>query len=93
MARKHLPGSRSNIALLVTSFWTILSLFILIVGHLVIVFFAYGKYTNTDALTDLASYLPVLESQHLYIIAILAIIADVWILISHKKERAHKIKR
>ena len=91
--RKRLPGQRSNIALLVTSFWTIIGLFILIVGHLVIAFFAYGKYTETDALSDLASYLPFIDAQYLYIVAGLALIADVWIVISHKKERNYKIQR
>ena len=93
MIKKSLPGERSNIALLVTSTWAIISLFIIIIGHLVIAFFAYGKYTGTDALSELADYLPVLETPHLYMIAGLAVIADIWIIISQKKARDYKIKR
>ena len=93
MARTRLPGHRSNIDLLLNSFWTIIGLFILIIGHLVMVLFAYGKYTETDALADLADYLPLLESNHLYIVAGLAVIADIWIVISHKKQLNHKIQR
>ncbi len=93
LGRKKVPGQRSNITLLVTSLWAILGLFILIVGHLTIVFYGYGKLNHIDALTELAQALPVLEKLHLYALAGLAIAMDIWILISHKKEREHKIKR
>lgn len=93
MIRKPLPGQRSNITLIVTSLWTILGLFILIIGHLTLVFFVYGKMTGTEALVDLANYLMILEPKHLYIVAGLAIVADVWIMISYKKQREHKIQR
>lgn len=90
---KRRPGERSNIALLVTSFWTMLGLFILIVGHLTLVFYAYGLYTKTDALAELDTFIPILSQTQLYIVAGLAITLDVWIYISHKKQREYKIKR
>ncbi len=93
MARKHLPGQTSNIALLITSFWTILGLFILIVGHLAIAFFIYGEVTKTDALAELETYLPFLTKTHLFILAGLAVAGDVWVIISSKKQREYEIKR
>jgi cadmium resistance protein CadD (predicted permease) len=93
MIGKRLPGERSNIALFITSFWTIIGLFILIVGHLSIVFFIYGIATNTDALAELELFIPILEQNHLYIVAGLALLLDIWIIISQKKRRDYKIKR
>ncbi|WP_038247648.1 hypothetical protein [Ghiorsea bivora] len=93
LSRKRIPGQRSNITLLITSFWAVLGLFVLIIGHLTIVFFIYGQMKNMDALHELALSMPVLEKSHLYILAGLAIALDIWIVISHKKQRKHKIKR
>jgi hypothetical protein len=91
MAR--LPGQTSPLALLVSGLWTVLGLFVLIVGHLVWAFMLYGMVTDTDALKDLESFLPMLSQTYMYILAGLAVVADIWILISHKKERAYKIQR
>jgi len=88
-----IPGQRSNIALLISSFWTVLGLFILIVGHLVWVFFAYGIITNTDTLAELALFTPTLTKTHFYIVGFLAVCIDIWIMVSLKKQREHKIKR
>ena len=93
LSRKKLPGQRSNITLLITSFWAVLGLFILIVGHLTMVFYIYGQMQNMDALAELAQFMPILEETHLYILAALAIALDIWIIISHKKQREYKIKR
>lgn len=90
---KRLPGQPSSFALLTSALWTTLSLFILIIGHLVWVFIAYGLITHTDALKDLETFLPLLKPLHLYTLAGLAILADIWIIISQKKERAQKLKR
>lgn len=89
----RLPGQSSSFALLISSFWTILALFILIVGHLVWVFMIYGIMTNTDAIADLERFLPILQQMHLYILAGLAILADIWIFISQRNERKQRIKR
>ena len=90
---KTLPGQRSNVALLLTSLWTIVGLFVLIIGHLTMVFYAYGIFTGTDAIAELKAYLPMLEQEHFYIVAGLAILLDIWILVSQKKQREYKIKR
>ena len=91
--RKRIPGQRSNITLLVTGTWTILALFIVIVGHLVWAFFFYGLFTQTDALAELESAFPILTMPYLYILAALAVVGDIWIFISHKKQLEYKIKR
>ena len=91
MAR--LPGQANPFALLVSGFWTVVGLFILIIGHLVWAFIVFGMVTHTDALKDLENFLPMLSQTHMYILAGLAIIADIWIFISHRKERAYKIER
>ena len=88
-----LPGQANPFALLISGLWTVVGLFILIVGHLVWAFLLFGMVTHTDALKDLESFLPMLSPTYMYILAGLAIIADIWIFISHKKERAYKIKR
>jgi len=93
LSRKKLPGQRSNITLLITSFWAILGLLILIIGHLTIVFFIYGQIADVDALIDLVKFIPILGKSHLYILAALAVALDIWIIISHKKQREYKIKR
>jgi hypothetical protein len=93
LKRKKIPGQRSNIALLVTSFWAVLGLLVMIIGHLAIAFFIYGKTQNIDALAELAQFMPMLKETHFYILAGLALALDVWIFISHKKQREHKIKR
>lgn len=90
---KKLPGQPSSLALFTSILWTVLSLLILIIGHLVWVFVFFGLITHTDAIKDLELFLPLFKPFHLYILAGLALIADIWIFISHKKERAHKIKR
>ena len=91
MAR--LPGQPSVFALIISSFWAILALFILIMGHLVWVFIAYGMMTNTDAIADLERFLPILQQLHLYILAGLAMLADIWIFMSQKNERKQRLKR
>ncbi|MDQ7003412.1 MAG: hypothetical protein Q9N67_00190 [Ghiorsea sp.] len=83
MAR--LPGQTSTLALLTSSLWAISALFILIVGHLVWIFIIYGMMTNTDALKDLTTFIPALHHNHMYILAGLALLADLWILISPKR--------
>ncbi|MDQ7001627.1 MAG: hypothetical protein Q9N02_02925 [Ghiorsea sp.] len=70
-----------------------LGLFIFIVGNLSLPFYIYGQVQNMDALAKLSQFIPMLERKHFYILAGLAIIMDIWILISHKKQRAYKIKR
>ncbi|HID35801.1 MAG TPA: hypothetical protein EYP39_00255 [Ghiorsea sp.] len=89
----RLPGQASVFALIISSFWAILALFILIIGHLVWVFIAYGMVTNTDAIADLERFLPVLQQLHLYMLAGLALLADIWILISQKNEHKQHLKR
>jgi len=88
-----IPGQTSTISLLISSFWTISALFILIVGHLVWVFIGYGIMTNSNALLDLEAFLPMLSEAQLFTLAGLAIVADIWILISqHKQKNQHKHK-
>ena len=91
MAR--LPGQTSSISLLISGFWTVSALLILIIGHLVWVFIAYGIATKTDALHELESFLPMLSQTHMYILAGLAVVADIWIFISHRKERTKHLQR
>ena len=93
MAIQRLPGKRSNVQLLVTSVFTIISLFIMIIGHLAIVFYGYGIATGSETFKELAKFLPGLEEMHLFIIAGLAVAFDIWIVISQKKARDKKIKR
>jgi hypothetical protein len=90
---RRLPGQTSTFALLMSGSWAILGLFIIIIGHLVWAFIAYGFFTSSDALADLERFLPVLQQLHLYILAGLAILADIWVFISHKKARQYKIQR
>jgi len=93
MRKKSIPGQRSNFALLVSSIWTILGLFIIIIGHLVIAFFIYGQLKQADAINELSAFLPFLETQHLYAIAVFAIIIDIWVMVSHKKAYEKQFKR
>lgn len=79
--------------LLVTGLFTVISLFIVIVGHLTILFFLYGMFTNSDALAELEKFVPMLSKPYLLIVAVLAIAVDIWIVISQKREREKKIKR
>jgi len=90
---KALPGQRSNIALFLSSIWAIISMFILIIGHLTIAFIVYGKLNDSNALLDLEAFLPVLSQTNLYITAGLALILDVWIFKSMRDQRRHKIQR
>lgn len=92
-SKNKILGQRSNITLLITVLWAAIGIFILIVGHLSIVFFIYSQIQGMDTLAKLAQVIPMLEKTHLYILAGLAMILDVWILISHKKQREYKIKR
>jgi len=85
MRRKKVPGQRSNVAMLLSSIWAIAALFIIIVGHLVIVFYAYGKFTQTNALADLQTFLPMLSVTWLYALAGITVLMDIWIFNSQKK--------
>jgi len=87
------PGQSSFIALLVSGFWTILALFIFIIGNLVWVFVGYGFFMNTDALAELEQFLPMLGQNYLYALAALALAADIWVIHSQRKEHKNKIKR
>ncbi len=93
MFAKKLPGQTSFVALLVSGLWTVAILFVIILGHLTLVFAAYGMSTHSNTLAELEAYVPFLKETHLYILAGLAIAADIWIFISHRKERAYKIER
>ncbi len=93
MARTKLAGQRSNLALLLSSIWAILGLFVIIVGHVVITFFVYGKFTDSDALLELAVDFPFLEVSPLYLTAGLAIVLDIWMLISQKRAYEKQFQR
>jgi len=87
-----IPGQTSTISLLISSFWTISALIILIVGHLVWVFMIYGILTHTDTLKELDTFLPMLSHLHMHILAGLALIMDIWIFVSHRKERTKHLQ-
>lgn len=89
----RLPGQMSVVSLLIAGTWTLLTLFILIAGHLVWLFITYGIFTNTDALKDLESFLPILSQNQMYLLAGLAIVMDIWIIFSHQKERKKHLQR
>ncbi|MDQ6989013.1 MAG: hypothetical protein Q9M19_03960 [Mariprofundaceae bacterium] len=93
MAKKRVPGQRSSLALLLSSIWTILGLFVLIVGHVIIVFYIYGKMDDSDALAELAAFIPFLEPQYFYIVAGLAILVDIWAIISQKRAYEKQFQR
>ena len=83
--KKTVPGQRSNVALLISLIWTALSLFIIITGHLVIAFYAYGMVTDTNAVTDLQMWFPMLSIKTLYGLAAAIIAIYFWMMISQKK--------
>ncbi|MDX8387419.1 MAG: hypothetical protein R8M46_02650 [Ghiorsea sp.] len=93
MIGKRLPGSRSNITLLITSTWAFLGLSTLIIGHLSLVFIMYGLVKDIDGLAELESFFPLLSQTLLYLMTAAALILDVWIYVSHKKQLQHKIQR
>jgi len=93
MKLKTLPGQRSNISLLLSSIWAVISLFILIIGHLTIVFIIYGKLEGRDTLLELEAFVPMLSQANLYVAAGLALLLDVWIIKSMHDQRHHKIRR
>jgi len=88
-----IPGRRSNIALLTSSFVTISALLIMIIGHLVVIFYVFGKLTNTDALADLSTFLPMLSTNMLYGLAALAFVIDIKIFFSIRQDKQKRIKR
>ncbi|MDX8384405.1 MAG: hypothetical protein R8M45_10010 [Ghiorsea sp.] len=86
MRKKTVPGQRSNVALLISGVWTSLSLFIIITGHLVIAFYVYGIFTDTNGIADLHTWcIPTLSIGALYGLAAAAIGIDIWMVISQKK--------
>jgi len=76
-----------------SAYWAILGLIVLIIGHLVWAFIIYGIITDSDALKDLEPFLPMLNATYMYILAGLAVLADIWIFVSQKKERNRALKR
>ncbi|OIP98876.1 MAG: hypothetical protein AUK35_09775 [Zetaproteobacteria bacterium CG2_30_46_52] len=88
-----IPGRRSNIALITSSFITISALVVMIVGHLVVIFYAFGKLTDTDALEDLSTFLPMLNTNMLYGLAVLAFVIDIKIFFSIRQDKQKRIKR
>jgi heme/copper-type cytochrome/quinol oxidase subunit 2 len=85
-----LPGQASIFALLMSSAWTVTGLFVLIFGHLVIVFALYGRALDTNALAELERFIPFLKESYLFVLAGLAILLDIWIVYSVRAERKNK---
>jgi len=91
MAR--MPGQANYIALFMSGIWTLLAVFIFIIGNLVWVFVGYGFFMNTDALAELEQFLPMLSQNYLYTLAALAFAADIWVIYSQRIAHKNKIKR
>jgi hypothetical protein len=87
------PGSRSNITLLISSLWTIVSLLLLIGGHLVLALLLYVKFIQQSGGMEHIAKFTGLEPVYLWASIGIALALDVWIAVSSKREREKKIRR
>lgn len=92
MARLKPPGTRSNIALVFSSAITILSLLILIGGHLLIALEIYFQIHQGGSLHAIATYLMIPEWS-LWLTIALALLMDGWIFYSERASRKKADKR
>ena len=81
---KQVPGQSSPLTLLTSSFVTIVTLLILISGHVSLGIILWFNYQGEDGLA-LTQAFTHLDKQALYINIGLAILLDAWIIISKKR--------
>jgi len=86
----RMPGQANLITLLVSGIWTMIAVFIFVIGNLVWAFLGYGFATDTNALYEMEQFLPLLNRTYLYILAALALFADIWVIYGQKKNKKNK---
>ncbi|MDQ6955246.1 MAG: hypothetical protein Q9M20_07365 [Mariprofundaceae bacterium] len=78
------PGTRSNLILLVSSFFTIIFLMALIIGNLVVAIYLWFHFTQQADLEAISALTGIAE-KHLMISVGVALAMDVWIFIHGRK--------
>jgi len=87
------PGTRSNVTLLITGFWTVLSLMVLIGGHLALALLVYLKFFQEGSGMEHLAKFTGLDPLIIWGSIAAALALDVWIAISTKRDREKKIRR
>lgn len=92
MALKQ-AGSRSVTDMLTSGLWSLVMISILVSGHLVLAYLGYIKFIEPAlTLQNFADYFQV-RTEFLYVLLIMALLLDVWIYVSARKERTEVRRR
>lgn len=87
------PGSRSTFTLLISGFWTLLALLILIGGHLALALLIYMKFFGQGGnMAHLAKFTGI-PPGIIWLVIVAALALDIWIAVSSKHDREKKLRR
>ncbi|MDT8377037.1 MAG: hypothetical protein RQ867_09940 [Mariprofundaceae bacterium] len=86
------PGTASQVTFLITAFWALVMVAVLVSGHLVLAFLAYSKFTGGKGIEEVAAFTS-LPAWALWLSIVAALALDGWILYHQRKERQKALKR
>ncbi|MDQ6979815.1 MAG: hypothetical protein Q9M09_06490 [Mariprofundaceae bacterium] len=90
MAR--VPGQASFIGLVISSFWTVFMLLVMIGGHLLMVLWAWEVFFENASIQELAE-LTHTPSDVLFGVMAMAVVSDFWAFFGSKKKVEGDIER
>ena len=91
MALKR-PGTASNLTFLITSFWALVMIVVLVAGHLTMAFLAYAKFTGSAGMPDIAKFTG-MPSWLLWLAVVGGLALDAWIIYHQRLERKKVMRR
>jgi len=91
MALKR-PGTTSNATFLVTAFWALAMIVVLVAGHLFLAFLLYANFTGSEGMAEIAKFTG-LPTWSLWLSIVAAIALDGWILFHDRKTKKKAMKR
>jgi len=86
------PGTRSNLTLITSGISSAFMIVILVLGHLVVGLQLFAWLTDRSGMQGLSEF-TMLPMWSLWLAVALALLMDIWIVISARKERLKKTQR
>ncbi len=87
-----IPGQASFVTLIVSSFWTVFMLLIMIFGHLLMLLWGWQVFFQNAGMDELGELLGI-PADVLVAVMAMAIISDIWAHFSARKSLEDSIKR
>lgn len=86
------PGTRSNASLLTTAAWTLISLTVLIGGHVLLLLLLWDSFETHSGIMGLADYTG-LHKGIIWLWIIAALGMDIWVSVNARKQSKKAMQR